>query len=68
MRAFYLKQLSLLGSTGAPMNAVQQIFRLAGEGKLRAVIDRRLPLAEASTARALVESRDLFGRLVLTVH
>ncbi|HEY8691928.1 MAG TPA: zinc-binding dehydrogenase [Chloroflexota bacterium] len=67
MRSFYLKQLSLLGSTGAPPRQVQLVYRLAGEGKLHAVIDRCLPLAEASAAQVLVESRDIFGRVVLTV-
>lgn len=67
MRAFYMKQLSLLGSTGAPINKVRQVYRLAGEGKLRAVIDRSLPLTEASAAQTLVESREVFGRLVLTL-
>ena len=67
MRAFYFKHLSLLGSRGAPMSQVQEVFRLAGEGKLRPVIDRRFPLAEASAAQALVESRGVFGRVILTV-
>jgi NADPH:quinone reductase-like Zn-dependent oxidoreductase len=40
---------------------------LAGEGKLRPVIHRCFPLAEARAAQALVESRDIFGRVILTV-
>jgi NADPH2:quinone reductase len=34
-------------------------------GKLRVVIDRRFPLAEAAAAHAYVESRAAFGRVVL---
>jgi NADPH:quinone reductase-like Zn-dependent oxidoreductase len=67
MRAFYLKHLSLLGSRGAPMSQVQEVYRLAGEGKLRAVVQRCFPLAEAGAAQALLESRDVFGRVILTV-
>jgi NADPH:quinone reductase-like Zn-dependent oxidoreductase len=67
MRGFYFKHLSLLGSRAAPRSQVQEVYRLAGEGKLRPVIHRCFPLAEASAAQALVESRDIFGRVILTV-
>ena len=67
MRAFYSKHLSLLGSRAAPRSQVQEVYRLAGEGKLRPVIHRCFSLAEASAAQALVESRDIFGRVILTV-
>lgn len=67
MRAFYVKHLSLLGARAAPMSQVREVFRLAGEGRLRPVIHRCFPLAEASAAQALVESREVFGRVLLTV-
>ena len=67
MRGFYFKHLSLLGSRTAPRSQVQEVYRLAGEGKLRPVLHRCFPLAEASAAQALVESRDVFGRVILTV-
>jgi len=66
MRGFYFKHLSLLGSRAAPSSQVQEVYRLAGEGKLRPVIHRCFPLAEASAAQALGESRDIFGRVILT--
>jgi NADPH2:quinone reductase len=34
-------------------------------GKLRVVIDRTFPLAEAAAAHAYLESRQAFGRVVL---
>jgi NADPH:quinone reductase-like Zn-dependent oxidoreductase len=67
MRGFYVKHLSLLGARTAPRSQVQEVYRLAGEGKLRPVIHRCFPLAEARAAQALVESRDIFGRVILTV-
>lgn len=67
MRRFYYKHLSLLGSRAAPRSQIQQVYQLAGEGKLRPVIHRSFPLAEASQAHALVESRDVFGRVILEV-
>ena len=67
MRGFYVKHLSLLGSRTAPRSQVQEVYRLAGEGKLRPVIYRCFPLTEASAAQTLVESRDIFGRVILTL-
>jgi NADPH2:quinone reductase len=40
-------------------------LRDVAEGKLRVVIDRRFPLAEAAAAHAYIESRAAFGRVVL---
>jgi NADPH:quinone reductase-like Zn-dependent oxidoreductase len=67
MRRFYLKHLSLLGAVAAPKTQIQQVYRLAGEGLLRPVIYRCFPLEQAAQAHALVESRDVFGRVVLSV-
>jgi NADPH:quinone reductase-like Zn-dependent oxidoreductase len=68
MRAFYVKHLSLLGSRAAPLAQVHDVYSLAGERKLQAVIDRCMPLEQAAAAHALVEGRSVFGRVVLTVE
>jgi NADPH:quinone reductase-like Zn-dependent oxidoreductase len=67
MRRFYLKHLSLLGAVAAPKAQVQHVYRLAGEGRLRPVLHRCFPLEQAAEAQTLVESRDVFGRVVLSV-
>jgi NADPH:quinone reductase-like Zn-dependent oxidoreductase len=67
MRRFYLKHLSLLGGVSAPKSQTQQVYRLAGEGILRPVLYRCFPLEQAAEAHALVESREVFGRVVLSV-
>jgi NADPH:quinone reductase-like Zn-dependent oxidoreductase len=67
MRAFYYRHLSLLGARGAPRDQVERVYRLAGEGKLKQVIARCFSLPDASAAQSLVESRDVFGRVVLSV-
>jgi NADPH:quinone reductase-like Zn-dependent oxidoreductase len=41
------------------------IVRLVGEGKLKPVIDRIFPLAEAAKVHEVLESRNFFGKLVL---
>jgi NADPH:quinone reductase-like Zn-dependent oxidoreductase len=43
-----------------------QLIQLFAAGRLRSVVDRVLPLAEVATAHKLLESRAVFGKLVLT--
>lgn len=42
-----------------------QIWPLIEQGKIRPVIDRRYPMAEAAEAHALVETNDHFGKVLL---
>jgi NADPH:quinone reductase-like Zn-dependent oxidoreductase len=41
------------------------VLRLAGEGTLKAVVDRSFPLAEAAAAQRYVAERRNFGKVVL---
>ena len=67
MRAFYSKHLSLLGSRAAPRSQVAEVFRLAGQGKLKPVVHGRYPLEHARAAHEHVSSRAVFGRVMLSV-
>jgi NADPH:quinone reductase-like Zn-dependent oxidoreductase len=67
MRAFYSKHLSLLGSRGAPKAQVAEVFRLAGQGTLKAVVHERYALEDARAAHEHVASREVFGRVMLSV-
>jgi NADPH2:quinone reductase len=42
------------------------LFERIASGELRVVIDRTFPLAEAAAAHAYIESRQAFGRVVMT--
>ncbi len=44
---------------------MEQILRLFEQGKLRTVIDRTFPLAEAAAAHRHVGERRNFGKVVL---
>jgi NADPH:quinone reductase-like Zn-dependent oxidoreductase len=67
MNDFYRRHLSIISAAAAPKEQVQTVYRLAGEGKLRAPIHHVFPLEEVREAHELVSSRDIFGRVVLTV-
>ncbi|HLI55917.1 MAG TPA: zinc-binding dehydrogenase, partial [Actinomycetota bacterium] len=66
-RIFY-RQLRVVGSTmGTATELADLISLLVGTGA-RPVIDRVLPLADARSALAAMESGDLFGKIVLAVN
>jgi NADPH:quinone reductase len=45
---------------------ISNLIERVGTGELRVVIDRTFPLAEAAAAHAYIESRQAFGRVVMT--
>jgi putative PIG3 family NAD(P)H quinone oxidoreductase len=71
------KRLTLTGSMLRPRSAAfkadlaaeieAKVWPLFATGKLRAVIDRTFPLAEAGAAQARMEAGDHVGKIVLTV-
>ncbi len=65
LRQLFFKQLSLLGSTMGSKGELWDILAHIAAGRLRPVVDRTLPLQEARTAHALIEARQVFGKLVL---
>jgi NADPH:quinone reductase-like Zn-dependent oxidoreductase len=66
LRHVFWRQLSILGSTMASKGRLFPLMDLFAAGRLRPVVDRVLPLAEVATAHKLLESRAIFGKLVLT--
>jgi NADPH:quinone reductase-like Zn-dependent oxidoreductase len=66
LRHLFWRQLSVLGSTMASKARLFKLVGLFAAGRLRPVVDRVLPLAEVATAHKLLESRAVFGKLVLT--
>ena len=66
LRHVFWRQLSILGSTLGSKARLFEILKLFAGGRLRPVVDRVLPLAEVAAAHRLLESRAIFGKLVLT--
>jgi NADPH:quinone reductase-like Zn-dependent oxidoreductase len=65
LRHVFFRQLSILGSTMGTAGELAQVLRYVGEGKLRPVVDRVLPLAEARQGQDLLSHRAQFGKIVL---
>jgi NADPH:quinone reductase-like Zn-dependent oxidoreductase len=65
IRYLFSRHLSILGSYMGSKAELYEVLKLIGQRKLRAVIDRTLPLAECARAHELMERREQFGKIVL---
>lgn len=66
LRHVFFKNLSILGSTMGSRAHFTAIFRHVEAGRLKPVVDRVLPLAQAPEAHRLLEERHIFGKILLT--
>jgi len=65
VQRLYLYQIAVMGSIGFTESDVAFALKAAAEGRLRVLIDRVLPLAQAAEAHRLVASRAVTGKVVL---
>ena len=65
LRTLFWRRISLLGSTMGRKGDLFTIVQLVGEGKLKPVLDRVMPLEEAMVAQGLLHERAQFGKIVL---
>ena len=65
IRKLYQKQLTVMGSALGTVTELRTLIHLAGQGKLKPIIDRVLPLHHASEAHLLLENRRNFGKVCL---
>src|ERR1700730_801215 len=67
LRFLFSRQLSLLGSYMGVKSELHPVMKLIAAGRLKPVVDRTFPLAEAVAAHAYLESGQQFGKVVLKV-
>ena len=67
LRAVFFKSLSILGSTMGSQAELRELLRFFETGQLQPVVDRTLPLEQAAAAQEALESREQFGKIVLTM-
>ena len=61
------KQIWVTGTHFAPKDSIRRVLELLAKGVLRPVVAARFPLAEASRAHELLESREFFGNILLEI-
>ena len=67
LRHVFYRHLTILGSMMGSKADLLAAMKFIESGRIRAVVDRTLPLAEARKAHELMEDRAQFGKLVLDV-
>ena len=65
LRQVFFRHLTLLGSFMGSKGELLEAMKFVAAGKIRAVVDRVLPLSEARQAHELIENRAQFGKIVL---
>ena len=65
IRQIFYRHLTILGSFMGSKSELLEAMKFIESGKIRAVVDQTLPLAEARRAHELMEDRAQFGKLVL---
>lgn len=67
LRQVFFRQVEILGSTMGSRGDLLQALPLIDAGLLKPVVDRVMPLWEAREAHEALESRRVFGKVVLSV-
>jgi NADPH:quinone reductase-like Zn-dependent oxidoreductase len=65
IRYLFRREQTILGSNGWLHLDIELAVRLAGEGRLRAVIDRLLPLERTAEGERALEERKVFGKVII---
>jgi NADPH:quinone reductase-like Zn-dependent oxidoreductase len=65
LRLVFYRHLTILGSFMGSKGELLEAMKFIRSGKIHAVVDQTLPLAEARRAHELMQNRAQFGKLVL---
>jgi len=60
-----MRRLRIIGAAGTNLADVEKALHTAREGKIRAIIDRIMPLREAAQAHRIVEQNQIAGKIIL---
>jgi len=67
LRVLFARQLSLFGTYMGGQGELLEVMKHVFAGKLKSVVDRTFPLAEARAAHEYLEHSEQFGKVVLTL-
>jgi D-arabinose 1-dehydrogenase-like Zn-dependent alcohol dehydrogenase len=65
MKRLYMRRLRIVGTAGTNVPDVYKALDAAGQGKIRAIIDRTMPLRDAAQAHRIVERNQIVGKVIL---
>jgi NADPH:quinone reductase len=65
MKRLYMRRLRIIGTAGTNVPDVYKALDAAAQGKIRAIIDRIMPLREAAEAHRIVERNQIVGKIIL---
>jgi NADPH2:quinone reductase len=65
VKRLYMKRLRIIGAAGTNPSDVDKALQAAAAGKIRAIIDRSMPLREAAEAHRILERNQTLGKIIL---
>jgi NADPH:quinone reductase len=65
VKRLYLKRIQVTGTAGTNRKDVGRALDAASTGKIRAIIDRTMPLSEAAAAHRIMEEKQILGKIIL---
>src|ERR1051326_2402157 len=65
VKRLYLRRMKILGAAGTNRRDVERALAASGAGKIRAIIDRTMPLGEAAAAHRIMEEERILGKIIL---
>jgi len=66
LRYIWSFELKVIGSNSFYDDNLAALMQLIGEGKIKPVIDKVLPLEQAREGLRLIETREVIGKVVVT--
>jgi NADPH:quinone reductase-like Zn-dependent oxidoreductase len=65
VKRLYMRRLRIIGAAGTNLPDVDKALSAAAAGKIRAILDRTMPLREAAEAHRILERNQILGKIIL---
>lgn len=62
-----MEEVEIIGSHASNRREMGEVLRLVQAGKIKPIVAARFPLEEANEAHRVLESQEVYGRIVLMV-